>query len=168
MLCENNGPFRSPTAGDEAPCGAVTTPVVFLGTVTPKFTGGLTGTVTVRNNLRFYALVDWKRGHKMLDTDGVNAFATPGGYIHITRGALALVQNEAELATVLGHEIGHVTEKHTIDAITKSRSFGAIAGSTRQEFLKNLANKAYEMTVENAWDRGDETGADWVGLVLAS
>ncbi len=71
VLCENSGPFRSLTAGDEAPCGAVTTPVVFLGTVTPKFTGGVTSTVTVRNNLRFYALVDWKRGHKMLDTDGV-------------------------------------------------------------------------------------------------
>ncbi len=104
----------------------------------------------------------------VLDTDGVNAFATPGGYIHITRGALALIQNEAELADVLGHEIGHVTEKHTIDAITKSKGVDAIAGSSRQEFLKNLANKAYEMTVENAWDRGDETGADRVGLVLAS
>ena len=86
----------------------------------------------------------------VLDTDGVNAFATPGGYIHITRGALALIQNEGELATVLGHEIGHVTEKHTIDAITKSKGVDAVTGSSRQEFLKNLANKAYEMTVENA------------------
>jgi predicted Zn-dependent protease len=42
----------------------------------------------------------------VLDTDGVNAFAAPGGFIHITRGALALIQNEAELADVLGHEIG--------------------------------------------------------------
>ncbi len=71
VQCDNSGPFRSPAAGDEAPCGAVTTPVVFLGTITPKFTGGLTGTVTIRNNFRLYGLVDWKRGHKMLDTDGV-------------------------------------------------------------------------------------------------
>ena len=49
----------------------------------------------------------------MLDTDGVNAFAAPGGYVHITRGALALIKSEAELAGVLGHEIIHVTEKHT-------------------------------------------------------
>src|SRR6478609_5658236 len=50
----------------------------------------------------------------VLDTDGVNAFAAPGGYVHITKGALALVKNEAELAGVLGHEIVHVTEKHTV------------------------------------------------------
>ncbi|HYN10199.1 MAG TPA: M48 family metalloprotease [Vicinamibacterales bacterium] len=104
----------------------------------------------------------------VLDTDGVNAFAAPGGFIHVTRGALALIENEAELADVLGHEIGHVTEKHTINAITKSKGVGTVAGATRNEFLKNVANKAYEMTVENAWDRGDENGADKVGLVLAS
>jgi predicted Zn-dependent protease len=104
----------------------------------------------------------------VLDTDGVNAFAAPGGYVHITRGALALIQNEAELADVLGHEIGHVTEKHTIDAIKKSKWVGTGTEATRNEFLKNWANKAYEMTVENAWDRGDENAADKVGLVLAS
>ena len=70
-MCENSGPFRAATGGDELPCGPTTTPVVFLGTITPKFTGGLTGTVTIRNNFRLYGLVDWKRGHKMLDTDGV-------------------------------------------------------------------------------------------------
>ncbi len=56
----------------------------------------------------------------ILDTDGVNAFAAPGGYVHITRGALALLKNESELAGVLGHEIIHVTEKHTVNAIQKS------------------------------------------------
>ncbi|HVB38702.1 MAG TPA: M48 family metalloprotease, partial [Vicinamibacterales bacterium] len=49
----------------------------------------------------------------VLDTDGVNAFAAPGGIVHITRGALGLIQNEAELAGVLGHEITHVADKHT-------------------------------------------------------
>ncbi|MGE3191409.1 MAG: M48 family metalloprotease, partial [Vicinamibacterales bacterium] len=53
----------------------------------------------------------------VLDVPSVNAFAAPGGYIHITRGALALIHDEAELAGVLGHEIIHVTEKHTIRAI---------------------------------------------------
>ena len=53
----------------------------------------------------------------VLDTDAVNAFAAPGGYVHITRGALALIQDEAELAGVLGHEIIHITEQHTIRAI---------------------------------------------------
>ena len=47
----------------------------------------------------------------VLDTDGVNAFASPGGLVHITRGALALAKNEAEVAGVLGHEIGHVVQQ---------------------------------------------------------
>ncbi|HWI18636.1 MAG TPA: M48 family metalloprotease, partial [Vicinamibacterales bacterium] len=55
----------------------------------------------------------------VLDTDGVNAFAAPGGYVHITRGALALIKNEAELAGVLGHEVIHITEKHTIRSMQK-------------------------------------------------
>ena len=57
----------------------------------------------------------------VLDTDGVNAFAAPGGFVHITRGALALIKNEAELAGVLGHEMAHVAQKHTVNAIRKSK-----------------------------------------------
>src|SRR5215204_1211584 len=55
----------------------------------------------------------------VLDTDGVNAFAAPGGIVHITRGALGLVKNEAELAGVLAHEVGHVAHKHAVNAIRK-------------------------------------------------
>ena len=61
----------------------------------------------------------------VLDTDGINAFAAPGGFMHVTRGALALIQNEAELADVLGHEIIHVTAKHTFNAIKKSKRTAA-------------------------------------------
>ena len=57
----------------------------------------------------------------VLDTDAVNAFAAPGGFIHITKGALANMKSEAELAGVLGHEITHVTEKHTVRAIQKGK-----------------------------------------------
>ena len=58
----------------------------------------------------------------VLDTDGVNAFASPGGIVHITRGALGLIKNEAELAGVLAHEIGHVAHKHTVNAIRKNKA----------------------------------------------
>src|SRR5204862_7690080 len=57
----------------------------------------------------------------VLDTDGVNALAAPGGFIHITRGALSLMANAAELGGVLAHEVIHVTEKHTIRAIPKGK-----------------------------------------------
>ena len=104
----------------------------------------------------------------VLDTDGVNAFAAPGGFIHITRGALALIQNEAELADVLGHEISHVTAKHTINAIRKANVAEKAADQARQDFVKQVANKAYEMLLENKYDRGDEMDADKNGVMLAN
>jgi predicted Zn-dependent protease len=57
----------------------------------------------------------------VLDNDEINAFACPGGIVFITRGMLNLVQNEDELAAVLAHEIGHVTQKHGLKAISKAR-----------------------------------------------
>jgi predicted Zn-dependent protease len=104
----------------------------------------------------------------VLDTDGVNAFAAPGGFVHITRGALALIENESELAGVLGHEIAHVTEKHTINAIKKNKLVSVGASASRVSILESFANKAYELLLENGYDRKDEMGADAVGLQLAN
>jgi predicted Zn-dependent protease len=59
-----------------------------------------------RPNLQYHFTV--------LDTPDINAFALPGGYIYITRGILAYLNSEAELAAVLGHEIGHVTARHGV------------------------------------------------------
>ena len=50
----------------------------------------------------------------VLDSKEVNAFALPGGYVYITRGLMAYLNSEAELAAVLGHEIGHVTARHSV------------------------------------------------------
>src|SRR6476620_1529366 len=82
----------------------------------------------------------------VLDTDGVNAFASPGGFVHITRGALGLIQNESELAAVLGHEIGHVVRKHTINAIKKNAAvkMGTQAASSRAQFISQVAGAAYD------------------------
>jgi beta-barrel assembly-enhancing protease len=119
---------------------------------------------STRPNLRWTFVV--------LDTDGVNAFAAPGGYIHVTRGALALIQNEAELADVLGHEISHVTEKHTVNAIEKASrvSLGAkgLAQLSKSEKLGKLAEIGYGTVLENAYDRGDEEAADRIGITLAN
>lgn len=56
----------------------------------------------------------------ILDTPIVNAFALPGGYIYLTRGLLALCDNEAQLAGVISHEIGHVTARHSARRYTKT------------------------------------------------
>ena len=105
----------------------------------------------------------------VLDTDGVNAFASPGGFVHITRGALGLIKNEAELAAVLAHEIGHVAHKHTVNAIRKNKAVQMGTNATlsdRGPFLDKIANKAYEMVLENSFDRGDELDADKVSVTL--
>ena len=60
----------------------------------------------------------------VLDDPIVNAFAMPGGYIYITRGILAHLNSEAQLAGVLGHEIGHVTHRHTAEQMTQQQLVG--------------------------------------------
>ena len=57
----------------------------------------------------------------LLDDAAVNAFAYPGGYIFVTRGLMTHLNSEAELSEVIGHEIGHVTAKHTVAAISKQQ-----------------------------------------------
>src|SRR5512145_1466728 len=60
----------------------------------------------------------------VVDAPAVNAFALPGGYIYLTRGILPFLDNEAELAGVLGHEIGHVTARHAAQQYTKATTAG--------------------------------------------
>jgi predicted Zn-dependent protease len=124
----------------------------------------LVGTVlaqeSTRPNLKWTFIV--------LDTDGINAFAAPGGFVHITKGALALIHNESELADVLGHEISHVTLKHTLKAIQKSKGVSALADASGRKDIKKIAEAGYAAVLENAYDRGDEMAADKNGVELAN
>lgn len=63
--------------------------------------------------------LNWTFG--VIESPSVNAFAAPGGYVYITRGLYALLQNEAELAGVLAHEIGHVNARHHVRLMQKQR-----------------------------------------------
>lgn len=63
--------------------------------------------------------LDWH--FTVVDSPVVNAFAIPGGYVYFTRGILAHLNSEAELAGVMGHEIGHVTARHSVRQITRSQ-----------------------------------------------
>ena len=107
----------------------------------------------------------------VLDTDGVNAFAAPGGFVHITRGALALMKDESELAGVLGHEITHVTEKHTIRAIQKSKAVQMGASETlgnNSALMERAVTATYDNIVDKGFGRADENEADEIGLALAN
>ena len=63
---------------------------------------------------------DLKFTFRVLDSPVINAFALPGGYIYVTRGILAHMNDEADLAIVLGHEIGHVTARHGASQYSRS------------------------------------------------
>ncbi len=116
--------------------------------------------------------LDWQ--FVVLDTEGVNAFAAPGGFVHITKGLLGLMKNEAELAGVLAHEIIHVTEKHTVNAIQQgdaisltSDSVGAAGGMT-QSLIADFAQRAYSNILNGKFSRKDENEADDKGVQLAN
>src|SRR5215510_3352297 len=108
----------------------------------------------------------------VLDDPVVNAFAMPGGYIYVTRGLLAHMQSEAQLAGVLGHEIGHVTARHSAKQITQQELYGlglGIASAVSPTFRR------YGSTAEQAlgllmlkYSRDDETQADELGVRYAS
>jgi beta-barrel assembly-enhancing protease len=107
----------------------------------------------------------------VLDTDGVNAFAAPGGYVHITRGALALIKNEAQLAGVLAHEIIHITEKHTVRAIQKNQAVQMGASETLSgsaALMDRVVTAVYDNIVERGFGRAEENESDEHGVVLAN
>jgi predicted Zn-dependent protease len=102
----------------------------------------------------------------VLDSAEVNAFALPGGYIYITRGLLAYLNSEAQLAAVLGHEIGHVTARHAVRqhaAATTTGLLGAvIAATTDIPAAGDLANVAGTALVRG-YGRSHELEADRLG-----
>ena len=105
----------------------------------------------------------------VLDTDGVNAFASPGGFVHITRGALGLIKSEAELAGVLATRSATSRESTRSTPSGRARPYRWAPSETlsdRAPLLDQLANRAYEMVLENSFDRGDELDADKVSVDL--
>ncbi|NKB76686.1 MAG: M48 family metalloprotease [Gammaproteobacteria bacterium] len=102
----------------------------------------------------------------LLDSPQVNAFALPGGYIYITRGIMAYMNNEEELAGVLGHEIGHVTARHGVrqhSAQTTAGLLGAIATiATGSKGVADLTGQLSSALVRG-YGRGHELEADRLG-----
>lgn len=119
--------------------------------------------------------LQWHFG--VLDTSDVNAFATPGGYILITRGLLARMHSEAELAGVLAHEMSHVLQKHHLKAIQKNAMvaigvdvaglYAAQKGAQRTAQLERVASVGTELYARGL-DRDDELEADRMGVVIAA
>ena len=117
----------------------------------------------------------WKFG--IIDTDDVNAFSTPGGHVLISRGLVAQMRNEAELAGVLAHEIAHVVRKHHLAALQKSmgaaaltdvgKSYAAISGGIAGQVGAKLIEGGKEIFIKGL-DKADEYEADRMGVVIAA
>lgn len=119
--------------------------------------------------------LDWQFG--VLDSDNINAFATPGGYVLITKGLLARLKNEAELAGVLAHETAHVVKKHHLNAMKKGKGVEAGANVVsmylEQQGGRNAAAKEKLMggmkeIMLRGLDKDDEFEADRMGVVIAA
>jgi beta-barrel assembly-enhancing protease len=116
----------------------------------------------------------WRFG--VLDSPNINAFATPGGHVFVTRGLLAQMRSEAELAGVLAHEIAHVLRKHHLNAVLKQQGVGIGAellsqyaahkgkhAGTTEKVLGGLKEVAVR-----GLDKKDEYEADRMALVIAA
>jgi beta-barrel assembly-enhancing protease len=105
----------------------------------------------------------------VLETDDVNAFAAPGGFILITRGALELMDDEAVLAGVLAHELAHVDQKHVLDEIRRSsvvrsaRDEGMLTGGVLDQ-LSELGGSL----LFTGLSRADELEADSLALIYTT
>lgn len=131
---------------------------------------------------RFSDMPETFRGYRflILETDEVNAFAAPGGFIFISRGMIRLCQSEDDLAAVIAHEVGHVQHRHAVRAIKSSRLTSALT-ILALESAKNLGGsdlaevtKAFEGSITDVtstlmtggYARGQEREADRAAVTI--
>lgn len=114
--------------------------------------------------------INWTFG--VIESSSVNAFAAPGGYVFVTRGLYALLKSEAELAGILGHEIGHVNARHHVRLMQKQR-----AVAMGQDFLKKKAGDSNTVQslvgngaeiLSRSLDKESEFEADRLGVYYAT
>jgi predicted Zn-dependent protease len=115
--------------------------------------------------------ISWRFG--VLDTEDINAFAAPGGYVFLTKGLYRRLNNEAELAGVLAHEIAHVTKKHHLKVLKQSSVIGALGQTAGRkakdsdQVVQNLIGNGAEIMARGL-DKNAEFEADRAGIVFAA
>ncbi len=107
----------------------------------------------------------------VIDTASINAFAAPGGYVMLTRGLYEIFDNEAQLAGVLAHEIGHVVSRHHVTVLQKSAALSAgtqlAQRDNRSALINNMIGTGAEVFARGL-DKSAEYEADALGIVLAA
>jgi len=119
--------------------------------------------VSHRNHLQFHFTV--------LDSPIINAFAVPGGYVYITRGSLATFNSEAEMANVIGHEIGHITAKHSVKQISRTQTYSILSTIIASIDKKLATAKRISDTAAGLvflkYNRDNERESDQLGMEYA-
>ncbi len=100
---------------------------------------------------------------QVVNSDEVNAFATPGGFVYVTTGLLKTADNRAQLASVVAHEIAHINKRHGIKALQQAAIARGIATTAEVE-TSTLAQIAYQLTLDLPRSRSFEYEADSSGL----
>ncbi len=122
------------------------------------------GMFSHRSNLNYQA--------KVLDASVVNAFAVPGGYVYFTRGILAYLNSEAEFAGVMGHEIGHITARHSAQQYSRAQvaQIGLGLGMAVSETLRGFSELAQQgvAMLFLKFSRDNERQADDLGVEYAT
>lgn len=107
----------------------------------------------------------------VIDTASINAFAAPGGYVMVTRGLYEILDNEAQLAGVLAHEIAHIVRRHHVTVMQKSAALSAGAQlaqrDNRSALINNMIGSGAEVFARGL-DKGAEHEADAMGVILAA
>jgi len=115
---------------------------------------------------------DLEYSFKVLDSPVVNAFAVPGGFVYLTRGILAYLNDEAELAGVIGHEIGHIAARHSAQQYSRAQvaqlglGIGAMVSKTFRKYA-GLAEAGMTMLFLS-FSRENERQADDLGVLYSS
>lgn len=109
----------------------------------------------------------------VIESDDINAFAAPGGYVFLTKGLYKRLNNEAELAGVLAHEIAHVSKKHHLNLLKQSQVISVLSQTVSKEvksgdpMVQNLIGNGAEMLARGL-DKEAEFEADRIGVVYAA
>lgn len=123
---------------------------------------------SIGDNLsQFRARPDIKYRFKVIDTNSINAFSLPGGFVYLNYGLLNFVNSEDELAGVMGHEMGHVERRHSITLNAKAQVLNVLLGllSIASPFVYRFGNMIDALSILKI-SRVDELQADQYGLLL--
>lgn len=186
---------KSAPAGSNEEAGMLAVRALAAGNLTPdeevtigaQIAGNLLGAAPLVNDAKLQSYVNrvgrwvatqteradghWRFG--VVQSNDVNAFAAPGGFVFVTLGLYRLLDNEAELAAVLGHEIGHVVRRHHVALLQQSSMLSALSNvvgnrvSAKTPALQSVIGNGAEIMARGL-DKSAEYEADRLGVIYAS